>query len=151
MADKLFIYGTLHPDHAPREIYDVVKTLRHLGKGTIRGKLYDLGEYPGAVLEKGTTERVQGAVFELPDDPGTLASLDQYEDFLPGHPENSLFVRSKTTVTLADGSQKRCWVYFYNRPPSAKPHASVSKKNRVRTPPDRGAITIAPTRARRTR
>lgn len=114
MASRLFVYGTLHPDRAPEEISDVVKNLQHMGTGTIRGKLYDLGDYPAAVVNRNANGKISGSVFALPDDPKALASLDEYEEFTPSDPANSLFIRTKRMVTLADGSRRLCWVYLYN-------------------------------------
>lgn len=86
-----------------------------IGKGTVVGNLHDLGEYPALVVNGKRNQRVAGSVFALPDDPETLQALDAYEEFEPKDPKNSLFVRSKRTVTLADGTRKRCWVYIYNQ------------------------------------
>ncbi|HEX9199995.1 MAG TPA: gamma-glutamylcyclotransferase family protein [Acidobacteriaceae bacterium] len=115
MSEHLFVYGTLHPSRAPREIAGVARKLTHVGHGTIRGRLYDLGDYPGVILDDDATEPVHGEVFALPPDPDALACLDAYEDYRPHDPEGSLFLRQKTTVTLADGSRETCWVYVYNR------------------------------------
>jgi len=114
MENRLFVYGTLRPGHAPAEIADVVAAFKPVGKGTIQGKLYDFGDYPGAVLDHETSE-VHGEVFDLPDDPDALARLDAYEEFHPRNPEGSLFRRVRTTVTLLNGSSETCWVYVYNR------------------------------------
>ncbi|QHN04918.1 gamma-glutamylcyclotransferase [Granulicella sp. WH15] len=115
MPAELFVYGTLHPERAPEEIAAAVGKLRPVGQGTIRGKLYDLGEFPAVVVNGGRGQKVSGSVFALPDDPETLASLDDYEEFSPSDPTNSLFVRSKRMVTLADGRRRLCWVYVYNK------------------------------------
>ncbi len=116
MADGLFVYGTLRPEHAPREIAHVVKKLRPMGQGTIRGRLFNLGEYPAVVTGGENNERIPGAVFALPEDADTLTSLDQYEEFHPEDPAKSLFIRVKRLVTFADGTRRRCWVYLYNQP-----------------------------------
>ena len=50
MKDYLFAYGTLAEEHAPQEIAGTVTQLRYVGQGFVFGRLYDLGEYPGAVL-----------------------------------------------------------------------------------------------------
>ena len=115
MADKLFVYGTLHPGHAPAEIADVVQTMKPLGKGTIRGTRYELGEYPGVKISPKAVGRVEGEVFLLPSDLEALARLDEYEDFRPANPKQSLFRRRKATVTLKNGNSEVCWVYVYNR------------------------------------
>jgi gamma-glutamylcyclotransferase (GGCT)/AIG2-like uncharacterized protein YtfP len=114
LADRLFVYGTLRPDHAPSEIADAVRGLKPIGSGKIHGKLYHLGAYPGVILDDRATETVEGEVFALPD-AETLARLDEYEEYHPQEPEKSLFKRLKTTVTLQNGSRETCWVYVYNR------------------------------------
>jgi gamma-glutamylcyclotransferase (GGCT)/AIG2-like uncharacterized protein YtfP len=99
----LFSYGTLLPEHAPREI------------GFVRGRLYDLGDYPGAVLTR-SGPLIRGLVFELPEDPQVLERLDQYEEFNRSRPKASLFVRKRRVVQLQDGRKIYCWIYAYNRP-----------------------------------
>jgi gamma-glutamylcyclotransferase (GGCT)/AIG2-like uncharacterized protein YtfP len=116
MKQNLFVYGTLHPDHAPKEIRSVVKKMVPVGSGTIAGNLHHLGDYPALTLDGKKKQRVKGTVFALPDDPETLQKIDQYEEYLPNDPSNSLFIRSKRLVTLGDGTRRLCWVYIYNQP-----------------------------------
>jgi gamma-glutamylcyclotransferase (GGCT)/AIG2-like uncharacterized protein YtfP len=113
MPTTLFIYGTLHPDRAPREIAAVARRLTPIGPATIRGRLYSLGEYPGAVLDP-TAPPIPGKLFAVPD-AATLAALDAYEDFHPGDPATSLFVRVETTAITPNGTAHSCCVYVYNR------------------------------------
>jgi gamma-glutamylcyclotransferase (GGCT)/AIG2-like uncharacterized protein YtfP len=118
MNRYLFSYGTLLPELAPAEIAPAVRRLRPVGRGRVRGWLYDLGEYPGAVLsDAGPT--IEGQVFELPDDPEVLKRLDEYEEFDPGNPERSLFVREECSVLLDHGKKVNSWVYSYNRHPGS--------------------------------
>ena len=144
MPILLFIYGTLHPERAPRGIAAVARRLRPVGAGAIRGRLLDLGEYPGVVLDEtaqpamaggelgdATGRAPQGVTHtaanpaEIPGDviPGdvfevpdveTLAELDAYEDYRPEDPEASLFLRVETQVRMKDGRERTCWVYVYN-------------------------------------
>jgi gamma-glutamylcyclotransferase (GGCT)/AIG2-like uncharacterized protein YtfP len=111
----LFSYGTLLPRLAPPEIAPTVRRFRRVGRGVVRGKLYDLGNYPGAILSRGSPT-VVGQVFELPDDPGVLTRLDDYEGFDPSRPQGSLFVRKRCLVRLNNGQKLACWIYTYNRP-----------------------------------
>lgn len=120
MDQYLFVYGTLSPRRAPAEIAGAVRRLRRMGPGTVRGKLYDLGEYPGAVLSRTSRSQVRGEIFELPEDPEVLRSLDDYEGFKPGSPKGSLFLRKKWPVTMNDGRRLTCWVYIYNGKPGAE-------------------------------
>ncbi|MGH9549837.1 MAG: gamma-glutamylcyclotransferase family protein [Terriglobales bacterium] len=117
MSRHLFVYGTLEPAHAPAEIAAAVRHLRRVGSGSVRGRLYDLGDFPGAVVSRTSPSVIKGKVFELPEDEQVLSSIDTYEGFDPNHPQGSLFVRKRWPVTLADGSRMTCWIYTYNRKP----------------------------------
>jgi len=117
MSRYLFVYGTLDPKHAPSEIAPTVAKLRPLGKASVQGLLYDLGEYPGAVFNGSAKRKISGTVFRIPDDPQILRQLDDYEGFTPSDPRKSLFVRELRPVKLAAGPVLRCWVYTYNRDP----------------------------------
>ena len=112
MSTCLFIYGTLHPDRAPAEIAAAARRLTPIGPATIRARLYNLGAYPGAILDA-TAPAIPGELFTVPD-AATLAALDRYEDFRPADPAASLYLRVETTATLPDRSSKPCWVYAYN-------------------------------------
>ncbi len=118
MAEYLFVYGTLRPEHAPPEIAAIVRQLRHVGSGAIRGFLYDLGEYPGVRLAANGNE-IHGEVFIF-DQPAVLQSLDAYEGYDPKNLDQSLFLRKQYEVRLKDESLL-CWVYEYSRqPPSSQ-------------------------------
>jgi gamma-glutamylcyclotransferase (GGCT)/AIG2-like uncharacterized protein YtfP len=112
MPDLLFIYGTLHPDRAPREMATTTRRLTYVGRATIHARMIDLGEYPAIILDD-TAPPIPGELFTVPD-AATLATLDAYEDFRPHDPTNSLFLRERAIVTLDDGSEKSCWVYVWN-------------------------------------
>ena len=113
--DLLFVYGTLHPDHAPEEMVADVKRLVLVDAATVHGELFQLDEYPALVLKPSAPEPVHGFVFELPNDPALLARLDAYEGFIPDAPETSLFLRERISATLADDTVVTAWVYLYNR------------------------------------
>lgn len=115
MSEYLFAYGTLRPDHSPNEIASAVARLRHVGEGFIRGKLFDLGDYPGAVLDPSYKEKISGTVFRLPKDETLLRKIDEYEEFDPKTPDKSLFVRRLHPVELTAGKTLQCWVYVYNQ------------------------------------
>jgi gamma-glutamylcyclotransferase (GGCT)/AIG2-like uncharacterized protein YtfP len=114
MEQLIFLYGTLRPGHAPPEIADAVSRLRQIGPGTIRGRLYNLGAYPGVVLDDGAAE-VPGQVFAVPDGE-TLTRMDAYEGYYPDNSAASLFLRVRVMVSLAGGASESCWVYIYNGP-----------------------------------
>ena len=131
----LFSYGTLLPRLAPPEIKPTVRRLRRVGRGSIRGRLFDFGDYPGAILTR-TGSQIVGQIFELPNDPDVLSRLDEYEGFDRSDPQASLFVRKRCLVRLDSGQKMPCWVYTYNRPlKRARPLAGgdYTKRRSTRT------------------
>lgn len=86
----LYVYGTLRPGFNPLT--------------QVSGTLYDLGWYPGVILDDGPgfmAEAVQVTSVEM------LRELDSYEGYRPNDPENSLFIRKP----VLDGQ-----IYVYNQP-----------------------------------
>jgi gamma-glutamylcyclotransferase (GGCT)/AIG2-like uncharacterized protein YtfP len=115
MAEKLFVYGTLHPGKAPSEIAEVVSRFQPVGEGTVRGRLYKFDDYPAMILDR-KGQPVSGHVFSIPENSNALKQLDAYEEYSPEDPQDSLFIRQKTRVTLHNGKQAQCWIYVYNKP-----------------------------------
>lgn len=110
----LFAYGTLIPGMEPPVMSAVVRRLTVVGPATIKGRLYDLGSYPGVVLDS-KPGLVRGHLLRVPSD-RLWHALDAYEGCDP--PEN-LFRRVKTAAVCEDGRQVDCWVYVFNRDPTA--------------------------------
>jgi gamma-glutamylcyclotransferase (GGCT)/AIG2-like uncharacterized protein YtfP len=121
MPEYLFAYGTLLPGRAPRDLQGPLQQMRPVGSASVAGWLYDLGEYPGAILDPRSESNVLGQVFELPAEPGLLTALDAYEGFDSTHPASNLFVRDRCDATMPDGQTISCWVYVYNRDPGDAP------------------------------
>ena len=106
----LFAYGTLQPGLAPAEIAPAVAQLQALGEGFLFGRLYDLGDYPGAVVDPASKWIIHGTVYALPaKHPEVLDALDAYE--------GEDFVRIAQMAALADGRAMNCWVYDYRGQP----------------------------------
>jgi gamma-glutamylcyclotransferase (GGCT)/AIG2-like uncharacterized protein YtfP len=89
-----------------------------VGRGSVRGALYDLGEYPGLV-DSADDERVPGTVLKLTD-AAALTRLDAHEGVGEG-----LYVRRRMSVRLADGDEIQAWVYLYARPIDGRPRIAV--------------------------
>ena len=70
-------------------------------EGRVRGRLLDLGAYPGLIGGAGT---VRGELYRI-DAPEVLPALDREEGYN--------FDRRPATVTLASGRRARAWVYWY--------------------------------------
>ena len=115
MKKFLFCYGTLLPEHAPLSVCRLLRKLRPLGPATVRGRLYDLGSYPGAVLDASSATRISGHIFALPAGGDVLHLLDDYEGFNAADPADSLFIRRACHAAMPDGNTRKCWIYLYNR------------------------------------
>jgi len=121
MQEYLFAYGTMQGAHAPREILPLLEKLHYVAEASVRGVLYDMGDYPGAVLDSSSEHRVFGMVFKILDGASTLPELDRYEEFDPQAPSDSLFVRVLQPVELESGQVLPCWIYHLNRDPGIAP------------------------------
>jgi acetylornithine/N-succinyldiaminopimelate aminotransferase len=115
MDDYLFGYGTLRPAVLPRDLVEIVEGWSRIGRASIRGRLFDLGEYPGAILDSHAETAIIGEVFKLPDGKDLLAELDNYESFNRDDPEASLFIRTRCKVTMDNSSELECWIYVFNQ------------------------------------
>jgi putative glutamine amidotransferase len=110
----LFVYGTLRPGHAPASVSPLVDRCSVVGAGETRGRIYDLGHYPGCVIDPACDTVVHGCVLQVPDQQ-TLEKLDHYEGYNPSDVAGSLFLRTRCDVALDDGRTLRAEVYVYNR------------------------------------
>ncbi|MGA2906236.1 MAG: gamma-glutamylcyclotransferase family protein [Terracidiphilus sp.] len=115
MSQFIFAYGTLQPGLAPTKIARLAAKLRPVGEGSVRGLLYDLGGYPGAIADPTAEGRIFGTVMEMPQDESVLERLDLYEGFDPNAPETSEYIRERQAVELKTGRTVECWFYRYNR------------------------------------
>ena len=116
MSQFLFVYGTLRQGCAPHEIAHAAEKLKLVGEASVSGALYELGDYPGAVLSDDPDRKIHGLLFELPQDETVLRALDDYEEFSPELPHASQFVRVLCEAHLPDGNVVPCWIYRYARP-----------------------------------
>ena len=115
-ADLVFVYGTLRKGEVHHDLL-LGTGARFEGLGCFQGRLYDLGEYPGAVPSSLASEQVIGELYRLRDSASSLSVLDELEECNPAHPEVSLFLRRLTKVQRGDGSSVRAWTYLLPREP----------------------------------
>jgi gamma-glutamylcyclotransferase (GGCT)/AIG2-like uncharacterized protein YtfP len=112
--ELVFFYGTLMTPFNRTGRLRINEHLVFRGRGTITAALFDLGIYPAAV--PAADGRVRGEVYELTDPVAALLSLDELEGYRPGEPETSLYTRTRTPVSMDDGTTVDAWAYFYNAP-----------------------------------
>lgn len=110
-CELLFVYGSLRRGF---EAQDLMRRLaaRYVGKGSVRGRLFDLGKFPGALKIPGTSTRVVGELYQLPSAARALKSLDRYE--------GNRYRRELAEVKLRDGKRARAWIYWLQRIPASQ-------------------------------
>jgi len=110
------VYGTLRPFVDQPMARWLQRVARYVGPAKMRGRLYDLGPYPGLRPARRSREWVFGDLYDVRD-PFAVRVLDNYEAGRgAGRPR---FVRSACVVSFGRG---RCsaWVYLYQRNPSQR-------------------------------
>jgi len=110
----LFVYGTLLDERNPFALY-LKNSCSLYKKGKIKGKLFDLGEYPGAILQAAGEQFVHGSIFLMDNPDETLKKIDDYEGFGSAHLQPNEFIRELTEVET-DDEPLLCWAYLYNKP-----------------------------------
>jgi len=105
----LFVYGTLRPFADIAMAKWLRGAARYLGPASARGRLYDLGAYPGMKGPHGRADRVVGDVYRVVN-PRVLRVLDRYE--AGAARSKPRFVRARCIVRL-DRRRTAAWVYAY--------------------------------------
>ena len=98
----VFVYGTLRRGSA-RAMSIRFPGSRFVADAQVRGSLYDLGAYPGLLLDD-SNSLVVGEVYEVDNE--TLSKLDDFES--SGH-----YWRKQVKISLGTQS-KKCWIYAPN-------------------------------------
>ncbi|GAB3572820.1 gamma-glutamylcyclotransferase [Spirosoma luteolum] len=115
----LFVYGTLLPTFANPYAYKLTRQARYVGPGQLRGALYDLGSYPGAIFDPASEQVILGAVYALNDPSNALLrDLDDYEAVGSNNPTSTSpdeYIRRQCPVWCID-HWLQSWVYLYNHP-----------------------------------
>src|SRR5262245_24054970 len=106
----LFVYGTLRKGSNHPMSDFLAAHARFVACGSTKGRVLDLGSYPGVVEAESPHDWVNGDVFELVDAESTLAALDRYESC---DRVNPLYERRQTLVTLSTGVELAAWYYYY--------------------------------------
>jgi len=109
----LLVYGTL------------LRSLQHpyshllsthgqcLGTASFRGRLFDLGHYPGATFDPDLQGQVKGELHLLKTPQKVIPILDKYEGIGSRFGKPHEFIRIKIPVLLS-GRRYESWIYFYN-------------------------------------
>jgi gamma-glutamylcyclotransferase (GGCT)/AIG2-like uncharacterized protein YtfP len=115
MNPHLFVYGSLLSAVGHPSGERLRNEGRLVGSGSMPGRLYRVGRYPGLVEAAAGASRVYGEVYALADPVSSLAWLDQYESIVPNEEADGEYLRAERAVCLASGQDITAWVYLYQR------------------------------------
>jgi gamma-glutamylcyclotransferase (GGCT)/AIG2-like uncharacterized protein YtfP len=99
----VFVYGTLRRDCTGAMSVRFPDS-KFVADAEVRGSLYDLGSYPGLLLNESNLS-VIGEVYEVDDE--TLDKLDEFE-------ASSNYLRKQVEISLGD-HRSMCWTYEPDR------------------------------------
>jgi len=114
MDNLLFVYGTLMQPDNEFAVY-LNSNCNFLSRGRVRGTLYDIGDYPGLIINTKVTSIVHGNVYKMNVPAEILKQLDFYEGVGPDEEQPNLYTREIRSIQTDNGSVE-AWVYIYNLP-----------------------------------
>lgn len=121
----LFVYGSLLQG---MPLFRVIQSAQCLGPAAGKGRLLDLGPYPGLIPGD---ELILGMLIEVND--SLLEELDRLEDYYPAEPEGSEYHRRPLQVhLLASGTAMTAQAYFYAQETVGYPVISHGDYRRAR-------------------
>ena len=124
MSNLLFVYGSLMHNFESLMATYLKENADFLGWATTKGKLYDLGQYPGFVYLPDSTSEVKGNLFQLYKPKQSLTILDAYEGIDHKHPIQGEYCR-KIIEVVKDEKVIEAWAYIFN--------GSLEGKERIKT------------------
>jgi gamma-glutamylcyclotransferase (GGCT)/AIG2-like uncharacterized protein YtfP len=98
----VFVYGTLRSGGAGAMSIRFPSS-RFIADAEVSGSLYDLGAYPGLLLNESNSSTI-GEVYEV--DGATLNRLDDFE-------ASSHYLRKQVEISLGT-DRRKCWIYEPN-------------------------------------
>ena len=108
-CELIFVYGSLRRGCGAQGLMRRLRA-RYLGKGSVRGRLFNLGEFAGAVKAPGGSTRIPGELYYLPSAARALKSLDRYE--------GNGYRREVAEVELRSTRRVQAWIYWLKRAPA---------------------------------
>jgi gamma-glutamylcyclotransferase (GGCT)/AIG2-like uncharacterized protein YtfP len=110
----LFVYGSLRSGFPSTAFQFMNPYFQLVANGKVKGKLYDLGEYP-AGIPTAEEKYIVGELYKANSEEEfnwAISQLDDYEGVYPDEGEQQEYERAVTTV-IADGKEYSSWIYWY--------------------------------------
>ena len=118
----VFAYGSLRKGFNSSAYEYISRYFNFFGNATVKGKLFDLGEYPAAIpVEEDAF--IQGELYFVKNEnefSWAIAQLDDYEGVLVEPHEQPMY-RREIADTFINDAIVPAWIYWYNGDVSGKP------------------------------
>ena len=119
---KLFVYGSLRSGFRNPVYSYLTKYFHLLGEAVVKGKLYDMGEFPVA-LPTDEEKFISGELYCI-NDPlefsWAIGQLDDYEGLNAEEGELPLYKREEV-IAYQKGQPVTAWIYWFNGSVEGKP------------------------------
>jgi len=119
---NVFVYGSLRQGFRSPAYEYISRFFNFAGEAKVKGKLYDLGEYPAAAPTSDEAF-IKGELYVTKDPsefPWAIGQLDDYEGVNVERGELQLYRREVTDVFM-NNELIPAWIYWYNGDVSGKP------------------------------
>jgi gamma-glutamylcyclotransferase (GGCT)/AIG2-like uncharacterized protein YtfP len=110
----IFVYGTLRKQIASNMSHVLADHCEYFSDGVMRGTLYEVCGYPGAIESGDANDKVFGELYKMLDRKQVLAQLDEYEECSDRFPRPHEYYRKALSIELPGGGSVVAWVYLYN-------------------------------------
>ena len=118
----VFAYGSLRKGFNSSAYEYISRYFNFYGNATVKGKLFDLGEYPAAIPVQ-EDAFIKGELYFVKNEnefSWAIAQIDDYEGVLVEPPEQPMY-RREIADTFINDTIVPAWIYWYNGNVSDKP------------------------------
>jgi gamma-glutamylcyclotransferase (GGCT)/AIG2-like uncharacterized protein YtfP len=119
---QLFVYGSLRSGFQSQAYEYISRFFKLIGEAKVKGKLFDMGEYPAAV--PCTDDHfIFGELYDIQDQSDfswAIGQLDDYEGVNVESDEVQLYRRELSEILIED-KKITAWMYWYNGDVTGKP------------------------------
>lgn len=139
--EYIFVYGTLRGDINALMYHIIARYTDFVDDGYFTGKLFEVDNYPGAIITNNKNEKVYGEIYRIKKNVTDLVlkELDEYEECTDEFPEPPAYRRTKIKVVVPRLNKELfAWAYIFNHPtdnlepiPSGDYFTYLNEKKRI--------------------
>jgi len=113
----IFVYGTLQKNFSSDMHVILERHCDFISDGYMRGKLFEVNGYPGAIQSEEQNDLVYGEIYKIISNAElVLSQLDEYEECNNKYPHPHEYERAKCLISLSNEQEKLiAWVYIFKR------------------------------------